>query len=244
MERYEDEALVLSTVDYGESDRVVTLFTREHGKLSAFAAGARKSKRRFAGALEPFMLLKVQLVERHGSTTRLDGADIQRGFYPVREDLSLISRALYCVELCRELTREQEPHPELYGAVLAYMDALERKAAGPTSLIAFELDALAHAGLMPRFDACAVCGGGLADALRFDPAHGGVVCRMCGPRSPNGVVVEPSVVEALRGLQEGKRVPLPADVRGRSRELLNLFVAHHLGRRLRSVDFMAQLGLD
>ena len=51
MERYVDEALVLSTVDYGESDRLVTLLTREHGKLTAFAAGARKSKRLFAGAL-------------------------------------------------------------------------------------------------------------------------------------------------------------------------------------------------
>ncbi|MCI0573956.1 MAG: DNA repair protein RecO [Myxococcaceae bacterium] len=244
MERYEEEALVLSTVDYGESDRIVTLLTREHGKVSAFAAGARRSKRRFAGALEPFMLLKVQLVERRGSTVRLDGADILRGFYPAREDLALISRALYCVELCRELTRDHEPHTDLFLAVVDYLDALERKAAGPTSLLAFELDALAHAGLMPRFETCAVCGGGVGDGLRFDPAHGGVVCRMCTPRAPHGVGVEARVVTALRGLQEGQRTPLPAEVRGRARELLNLFVAHHLGRRLRSVDFMAQLGLD
>ena len=52
MDRFSDEALVLSTVDFGEADRIVTLFTRGHGRLSAFAAGARKSKRRFAGALE------------------------------------------------------------------------------------------------------------------------------------------------------------------------------------------------
>ena len=52
MERFAEEAVVLASVDYGEADRVVTLFTRGRGRLTAFAAGARKSKRRFAGALE------------------------------------------------------------------------------------------------------------------------------------------------------------------------------------------------
>jgi DNA repair protein RecO (recombination protein O) len=56
--------------------------------------------------------------------------------------------------------------------------------------------------------------------------------------------VPAGVLSALRGLQEGQRVPLPAELRARSRELLNVFIAHHLGRRLKSVDFMNQVGLD
>ncbi|HLL53966.1 MAG TPA: DNA repair protein RecO, partial [Myxococcaceae bacterium] len=139
MDHFTEQALVLSTVDYGEADRLVTLFTLGRGKLTAFAAGARKSKRRFAGALEPFTLLKVQLVERRGNTYRLDGADIERGFYSIREDLARISRALYCVELCRELVREDEPHEQLFYTLISYLDQLEQQAAGPTSLIAFEL---------------------------------------------------------------------------------------------------------
>ena len=68
-----DEALVLSTVDYGEADRIVTLFTKDRGRLSAFAAGARTSKRRFAGALEAGTHLRARLVERRGDVYRLDG---------------------------------------------------------------------------------------------------------------------------------------------------------------------------
>jgi DNA repair protein RecO (recombination protein O) len=244
MERFTDQALVLSTVDYGEADRMVTLLTLGHGKLTAFAAGARKSKRRFAGALEPFTLVKAHLAERRGTTYRLDSVDIERGFYSVREDLPRIARALYCVELCRELVRDHEPHPQLFEQLVAYLDLLERKAAGPTSLLAFELSALALAGLMPRFDSCAVCGNALGESVRFDPDHGGAVCHRCTARSQFGIPVLSRVVQALAGLQAGERQPLPADIRARARELLNHFIAHHLGRKLNSVDFMLQVGTD
>ena len=244
MERFVDEALVLSTVDYGEADRIVTMLTREHGKLSAFAAGARKSKRRFAGALEPFMRLRVHLVETRGSSVRLESADIQAGYYAARGDLSLIARALYSVELCRELTRDHEPQPELFALLEEYLGRLDAKEAGPTSLLAFELSALAHAGLMPRFDACALCGGPTGERPRFDQSHGGAVCEPCGGRAREAVAIPPELLSGLLALQQGHRTPLPPELRARARGLLNLFIAHHLGRRLKSVDFMAQVGLD
>lgn len=244
MERFSEQALVLSSMDYGESDRLVTLFTARRGKLTAFAAGARKSKRRFAGALEPFTLVRARLVERHGTTFRLDGVDIERGFYAVRESLPRISRALYCLELCRELTRDHEPQPELYETLLAYLELLEADRAGPTSLIAFELQVLAQAGLMPRFSGCARCGAAAHAPLRFDPEHGGVVCARCQAKVPSGVPVAVEVVDALHALQQGARRPMPPEQRERSRELLNLFIAHQLGRKLKSVDFLVQVGLD
>ncbi len=239
-----EQALVMSSVDYGESDRIVTLLTAGRGKLTAFAGGARKSRRRFAGALEPFTLVRAQLVERNGSTFRLDNVDIERGFYAIRESLPRISRALYCLELCRELTRDHEPQPDLYRTLLEYLELLEANRAGPTSLIAFELRILALAGLMPRFSGCARCGGQVSTPLRFDPDHGGVVCPSCQPRAPSGVPVAIEVVSALQAIQRGVRKPMPPEQRERSRELLNLFIAHQLGRKLKSVEFMVQVGLD
>lgn len=244
MDRFVEEALVLSTIDYGEADRLVTLFTRGRGKVTAFAAGARKSKRRFAGALEPFTLLKARLCERRGDTYRLDGVDVEAGYWEVRRQLPLIARALYCVELCRELVRDREPHPELFELLAAYLAKLDRREAGPTSLLAFELEALSFAGLRPRFDACARCAGPTGPSPRFDPSHGGVVCAGCLRPDQPSVSVEPALVEAMREIQGGGRTPLDAKARLAARELLNLFILHHLGRRLRSVDFMAQAGLD
>ncbi|MBL8952269.1 MAG: DNA repair protein RecO, partial [Myxococcaceae bacterium] len=100
MERFVEESIVLSGVDYGEADRIVTLFTVGRGRLSAFAAGARKSKRRFPGALEPGTHLKARLVERRGDTYRLDAADVVSSFHHLRGDLGRIARSLYALELC------------------------------------------------------------------------------------------------------------------------------------------------
>jgi DNA repair protein RecO (recombination protein O) len=244
MIRVVDEALVLSSVDYGEADRIVTLFTRERGRVSAFAAGARKSKRRFAGALEAGTHLKAHLVERRGDTFRLDGVDVVQSFHHLRDDLPRIARLLYCLELIRELTRDHEPHATLFDALKDYLQRLDAKEAGPTSLLLFELDALAQAGFMPNFSPCALCGQPTGQRPRFDPEHGGVVCFACAPRVPNGFPVSPEVVEALSRLQAGERTPMAAPLRARARELLNVFIAHHLGRKLKSVEFMEQVGAD
>jgi DNA repair protein RecO (recombination protein O) len=244
MDRFVEESVVLGTVDYGDADRLVTLFTRGRGKLTAFAAGARKSKRRFAGALDPMTLVRAQLVSRAGTTFRLDSVDIDKTFQSIRLDLSRISRGLYAVELARELIRDEQPHEELFSLLVGYLELLEANKAGPTSLIAFELSALQFAGFMPRFDVCAICGGGLADPLKFDPAHGGVICSLCQARSPYGLPVAASLVTGLLAIQRGERKPLEAGERRKARDLLNHFIAAQLGQKLKSVDFMAQVGLD
>jgi DNA repair protein RecO (recombination protein O) len=244
VDRFSDEAVVLGTVDFGEADRIVTLFSRNHGRLSAFAAGARKSKRRFAGALEAGTHLTARLVTTRGDTHRLDGVDVIKSFHKLRDDLSFIARALYCLELCRELTRDHQPHEPLFDALVHYLGQLDERKAGPTSLIKFELDALQYTGFMPRFAPCALCEQPTGERPRFDPEHGGVVCFACSPRVPRGIAVRPEVVDALARLQAGERTPLPAELRARSRELLNAFIAHHLGRQLKSVGFMEQVGID
>jgi len=242
--RIVDEALVLSSVDYGEADRIVTLFTRARGRVSAFAAGARKSKRRFAGALEAGTHLKAQLVERRGDTFRLDGVDVVQSFHRLRDDLPRIARLLYCLELVRELTRDHEPHLALFDQLRDYLARLDSKEAGPTSLLLFELDALAKAGFMPSFSPCVLCGQLTGERPRFDPDHGGVVCFACAPRVPRGFPVSPEVVDALARLQAGERTPMAGELRAKARQLLNVFIAHHVGRKLKSVDFMEQVGAD
>ena len=243
MDRWEDEALVLGTLDYGDADRLVTLLTRGRGKLTAFAAGARKSRRRFAGALEPGTLLRARLVERHGSTVRLDTVEVMQSFRHIREELPRIARALYALELCRELLRDDEPAPELLSLAVEWLGRLDAGEAGPTSVLAFELQALALAGLMPRFDACALCGGPAGEAPRFDVDHGGAVCADCSARA-SGPRVDPAVLEGLASIQAGARQPLSPALRAEARVLLARFIEAQLGRRLKSVDFLRSVGVD
>ena len=85
---------MLRSVDYGERDRVVTLLSRDRGKLSAFARGARASRRRFGGVLEPFTLVSAELSERGGDLWGLEDASAERAFGGIRGDLLRI--ALIC----------------------------------------------------------------------------------------------------------------------------------------------------
>ena len=198
-------AVVLRAVDYGESDRVVTLLTRERGKVSAFARGARASRRRFGGALEPFTLVAAEARERAGSDLLgLDSVSVLRAHGAIRGDLARIACAGYAVELARELVRDHEPHEELLALLVDYLGALDAGPARPAALRAFELGALRAAGLMPRLDACASCGGPLAGGgarpVRSRAGRGAL--RACAPAAaPGAPWVSASAAGVLARLQ-------------------------------------------
>jgi len=237
-------AVVLRTVDYGERDRVVTLLSRERGKLSAFARGARSSQRRFGGALEPFNLLSTELTERGGDLWVLESAFVERAFGAVRGDLARIACASYAVELARELVRDAEPHEELFDLVVSYLEKIDASPAQPWDLRGFELDALRAAGLMPALDGCARCGrpSGAA-ASRFDPGQGGVLCPGCAPLAgPGSLEIGSQALAALRRVQRGEPADAPAATAAEARALLGAYLEFHLGKSLLSRRFLDEVG--
>ncbi len=251
-ERLKLLGVVLRTVDYGEADRVVTLLTRERGKISAFARGARASRRRFGGALEPFTLLRIEARERRGADLlSLDSVAVVRGFGGIRADLARIACAGYACDLARELVRDSEPHPELLALLVDYLGRLDEGPARPTVLRAYELGALRAGGLMPRFSACVHCGAPLGDAPgrhAFDPAEGGALCERCeGRASPAAPRVASGTARSLARLQAGglsmaEAEPLSSSAATEARQALSCFIEHHLGGRLPSRKFLDEVG--
>lgn len=244
-----EEAIVLGGVDYGDSDRIVQLLTRGRGRVAAFAAGARKSKRRFAGALEPFTVLEAQLSERRGDLLFLNGCTVHEGHGGLRLDLARLAHAGHAVELCRELCREREPQPELYEELRRYLGTLATSEASPADLLALELSVLGHVGLAPRFLDCTVCGGPADVNALFDPPHGGALCGACVPMAfPGAVRVGPDLLQAAAALQEagpwGGAALADPRLRAGIRGLVRRFTHHTLGRNPRSLDFLAQLGIE
>ncbi len=242
--------VVVRTVDYGEADRMVTLFTRERGVVSAAAPRARTSRRRFGGALEPFTLLSAEARERGADRLVLESVSVIRGFGTLRTDLARIACASYAAELARALVREAEPHPALLELLLDYLGRLDEGPARPTALRAFELGALSAAGLQPRLADCARCGGELGGetSLRLDPAEGGVLCPSCAlAASPGSPVLAASTAAELSRLQQSglagaEAAPLSHGAGREARHALSTFIEHQLGRRLRSRAFLDEVG--
>jgi DNA repair protein RecO (recombination protein O) len=171
---------------------------------------------------------------------------VDRPFPGIRGDLARIACAAHACEVARALVRDAEPHPALFDLLVAYLDRLDRAPAEPTALRAVELGILAEAGLAPRLDACARCGGPLPDAaaLRLDPAEGGLLCGACGPASPGAPLLRAAAVAALAALQQGglDAPPLPKADAPAIRGALDAFVEHHAGHRLASRKFLDEVG--
>ncbi len=252
-ERLKLRAVVLRTVDHGESDRVVTLLAHGRGKLAAFARGARASKKRFGGGLEPFTLVAAELSGRGGDDRllRLESVSPERAFHRLRGDLARIACAAYAVELSGELTRDHEPHDDLFDLLVDYLGRLDDAPAAPAMLRAFELCALAAAGFQPRLDACARCGAPLREGeaeaqVAFSPADGGVLCPACAPEAAGRVVLSAAGLAALRALQAGGldagAAPLDPAAGRESREALERFLTHLLGHRLKARRFLDEVG--
>ncbi|QWV94858.1 DNA repair protein RecO [Geomonas oryzisoli] len=149
MKNAEAEGIVLRLTDFGEADRIVTLFTLEQGKLQGVARGAKRSKKRFAGALEPFAHLKVQLHLGTGLPT-LSGADILGIFPGIRADLAKIGCAAYACELVERLTPEEEPSPRLFRLLYCYLERLNDAPASPSDRRFFAVNLLKILGYQPE----------------------------------------------------------------------------------------------
>jgi DNA repair protein RecO (recombination protein O) len=175
--------VLLRSVDFGEADRVVTLLTSRHGKLGLLARGARRSKRRFGGALEPFVVLDVELSFGRGELGSLREAHVTRAFPRILRDLARMSAAGSALELVREAIPERSPDPAIFTSTVRMLEALDQPDTQPGLLsVLFDAHLMSLAGFAPRLLACGVCRKQPArtQAAEFDPARGYIVCRACG----------------------------------------------------------------
>ncbi|MFI5307162.1 MAG: DNA repair protein RecO [Polyangiales bacterium] len=233
------DALLLRSVDYGDADRIVTLLTTRFGKAAFIARGARRSKKRFAGALEPLCLLAVEVRQGAAELGTLMSAQIARSFPRVLANLSAMSAGFAALELVRELSAEHAPEPEVFATTLQLLEALDAHEAAPERLLlCFEVRLLGLLGFAPRLDSCGVCGKrpGDGQAGLFDPQLGHLTCRRCGGASHRlGGVARAQLVRASgSGWVDAAMPPWKQSELAETREALRAFVEQRIGHALRA----------
>jgi DNA repair protein RecO (recombination protein O) len=247
--------VVLRTTPLRESDLLVVLYTDTLGRVSAVARGARRSQRRFAGALSLLVLARFQLGRPpRGDLWSLEGAEVVRDWTQLSGDVVAVAHASYVAELVGALIPPEAPEPEALELVVALWDSLA--AAGPSAaaLRAIELALLDLAGHRPALDACAACGSTELDGgVVFDPSRGGVICRRCaaGSRGPNVQPLGQDTRAYLLAIAEAGSLPAAREVDGdprfhaadrvAGREALVAMVTDLVGRPLRSLEYLAKL---
>ncbi len=149
-------AIILSTLNYGESDRIVSLFTLEHGRLRGFAKSARASRKRFGGLLEPVNRLELLLSLKEEGLSRIDRVE-QASCYPgLREQLESLALALYACELVEALTPEGHPLPRLYRLLASLLEQLSHSKGTRSYRHFFEINLLNILGYRPVLDQTAL----------------------------------------------------------------------------------------
>jgi DNA repair protein RecO (recombination protein O) len=162
------EAIVLSTADLGESDRLVTCYTRGGGKISGIAKGARRSRRRFVHSLETCSVVAMRYRERRASTlVWIDSCELLEPHLELREDLHRWGYAAFLAEVAREMTAEGVVHEALFQLLGEALTRLERERDPFNALLLALLRFCDLQGFLPVLDGCSVCRLPVTDAPRW-----------------------------------------------------------------------------
>ena len=245
MKGIETEALILRAVDFGESDRILHLLVPDSGRLTAIAKGARRSVRRFAGTLDLFNHLRVQVDLRRSTTmARLDQARLIRSFDALRVDSARFALGCYLLELFDRVAPEGGNRADMRRLFDSALGALQVISVGePSSRLRtlLELRALDALGLRPLLRGCVRCGSApeRGEQVDFHVADGGAVCGACAPGLEGLLRVH---LGTLRILEQGLRFDLDRLDRlamGRqtldeAQRLIHRFQRFHVGVELRS----------
>ncbi len=181
---YKSKGIVLRSIRYGEADRILDLYTRDAGLVSAIAKGIRRTKSRFGGRLEPLSCVDFLAYEGRTLDT-VTQVEVLRSFHDVREDLKRLEAAGGMVWAVRALSGGDEADRRIFNLLYHALDALEGRETGFEAVgSAFALKLSILAGYTPRLDACVSCERDLAEIageglLYFAPPFGGVLCAGC-----------------------------------------------------------------
>lgn len=214
----EVEGVVLHVRDFAEAHRILEVLSPSYGRMSVIARGGRASQRRFRGALDLFVTLRMQCSASRDAWT-LRAADVLSARAGLRRSLEQLQRASLLVECASFLAPEHEPTPGLYESLSRGLDLA---AAGEVDAAVLALPRMVvAAGIGPDTHACVRCAGPMTERATLEP--GGVVCTRCGGHHPLPVAV-------LRGTPES----ISAAEAGALEASLASWIEAHTGRRLRS----------
>jgi len=264
---YRTHAIVLRRRDYGDADRILTIFTPEKGRIEVIAKGIRKTNSRKAGHLESFAHTHLQLAEARTWDIVTEAVTVEP-YRHLREDLDAIGRAGYIAELIEAFGEGEDDHRLLWELSTGALRELDEIAAGAqpadrnVHLAWFMLHLLSITGFQPQFYTCLGCEEEIQPVTNFlHLQEGGVYCPNCAAQFgaqandarsalAHGMeAIEPDVLKVLRYLQrtpwgEARRLTVrPANMR-RVESILHRYTILVLERQLRSVDFLRRMQND
>lgn len=240
---YRDEAVVIRTSRLGEADRIITLLTRDHGRIRAVAKGVRRTKSKFGARLEPASTIEVQL--HTGKTFDIITEAVSKENFgdELSGDYQRWTIASAILETAERFTlNEHEPSKQQYLLVVGALRSLSRAEHAPSLILdAFLLRSLSVGGYAPALEQCFRCEK-IGPHRFFSLAGGGSVCTDCRPSgaatvSPDALALMGSLLSGEWSSADGTELKVQREASG----VIAAYLQYHLERSLRSLPLVERV---
>ncbi len=243
---YHTQAIVLGHSEYGEADRILKLFTREKGRISAIAKGVRKIRSRKAGHLEPFTLANLMLAKGRNLDI-VTQAETVNAFMGLKDDLESLAVASYIIEVLERFTFQEGKNLGIFRLLVNTLTRLETHEFTEVVVHYYEMRLLDLLGFRPQLFTCIDCGKVIkAEDQYFSPLAGGVVCPRCKPGRPEAWPVSKDILKYLRHFQRSNwkqlsLLKLPEEIEAGLTDLITQYLTYLLERKLNTPNFIAEI---
>ncbi len=249
MPLHRTEAIVVRSMDFSESDKIVTFFTRGFGKLRGIAKGAKKSKKRFGNSLELFSHSNLFFFEKENlGLARINNCNMIETYARIQKDIKKVACGSYFLELIDGLMGEREKNAAVFSLLADSLSLINCQDLGTGIARIFEIRVLSLLGYQPQLERCLVCGQMLSNKERFwfSPLRGGIVCNTC---STNLGKLSPTSTGTLRMLilardmefKKVHRLVFSKQALRESEDALTSFIRCQMGKEPNSMRFLKKI---
>jgi len=248
-EQIKTTGFVLRTLNYSESDLIVTFYSHDFGKLKGIAKGAKRSKKRFANVFEPFSLTNIIFTRKSRDMLAfIESCDIIDHYHNIRQDMEKTLIASYFIDLTDHFSPEGKKNEKVFQLLQDFLLMLGREKTTDATVRFFEMHLLKLAGFEPALDRCIVCKTPITNgnSYYFHAHEGGIKCSACAkPQRFEQPISAGTVRTLLLGkdmdIDKIKLISFTNSLAMESRSILIDFISHVLGREVKSLKVMEQV---
>jgi DNA repair protein RecO (recombination protein O) len=242
--QYQVQGIVIRSMDYGEGNKIITLFTREMGKIAVIVRGAKKIKSRY-GSVSQLFTYGDFLFFRSGQLGTLKHAEIVESHHLIREDLHLSAYASYMAELTDRMLADQESNSYLFDQLnAAFKGLMEQKDMQIVSFI-YELKIWTYAGYLPELEVCVSCRRD-SNEMAFSAALGGMLCEQCRFKDIKALILSPGTLKLIRlfarmDISRLGQIDVKPETKASLKSLIRSYFDAQIGIALKSRGFLDQM---
>jgi len=245
---YRTEGIVLKSIEYGDADKIVTIYTKNYGKIQAIAKGVRKTKSKFGSSLE-ILTYAIFLIYKGKNIDIISQTEILESFFTASKEIVKFAFASNCVEVANKIIEEGEVNLSIFFLLKEVLHYLKETKDPKLLTLSFKWQALAILGYKPSFDQCCICNNKIEDnkEIFFNIDEGGVICNKCLTKNKKGCIqvshyfIKLGRKLLITPLSVISRATIPDKRMSELEKVTNLYLVYYSDKGFKTDEFLKSL---